>query len=182
MISTSGCMTGSRMRIGLSSIRQYETHGGAGPLRAEARECLCVPALGEDGGRQQLGGGHHALAAAAVDPDLEHATPTSLALLPECPAAARAAGGIRHSNSGPRPGRRADAVAANGQHWPAAAVPGGRAGDRFYHLRPGISRQAGPGTSARLDVLVLPDRDLCALASSASLSASRTVTSRMPWP
>ena len=45
---------------------------GAGALRAEARERLRVPALGERRDRQQLGGGDDALAAASVDAHLEH--------------------------------------------------------------------------------------------------------------
>ena len=49
-------------------------HRRAGPLRAEAREGLRVPPLGEGRGGQQLGCGHHALAATAVDAYLEHRT------------------------------------------------------------------------------------------------------------
>ena len=43
----------------------------AGPLRAEAGKRLRVPPLVEGGDREQLGGGHHPLAAAAVDAHLE---------------------------------------------------------------------------------------------------------------
>ena len=42
------------------------------PLRAEARERLGEPPLVEGGHRQDLGGGHDALPAPTVDPDLEH--------------------------------------------------------------------------------------------------------------
>ena len=45
----------------------------AGALRAEGRERLRVPALGERRDREQLGGGDDALAAAPVDAYLEHA-------------------------------------------------------------------------------------------------------------
>ena len=45
--------------------------GGAGALRAEARERLGVAALVEGGDREQLGGGDHSLAAAAMDAHLE---------------------------------------------------------------------------------------------------------------
>ena len=48
-------------------------HRRARALRAEARERLRVPALDECRHRQQLGGGDHALPAAAVDADLKHA-------------------------------------------------------------------------------------------------------------
>ena len=47
-------------------------HRRAHPLRAEARERLGVPALEERGRREQLGRGDDALAAAAVEPHLEH--------------------------------------------------------------------------------------------------------------
>src|SRR5512138_3531960 len=43
---------------------------GAGALRAEARECLRILAFAERRDREHLGRGHHALTAAAVDPDL----------------------------------------------------------------------------------------------------------------
>ena len=50
----------------------------AHPLRAEAREGLRVATLGEGGHRQHLGRGDDALAAAAVEANLEHpAAPAS---------------------------------------------------------------------------------------------------------
>ena len=52
-------------------------HRRTHPLRAEAGERLGVPPLVEGRHRQDLGGGHHALAAPAVDPDLEHGLPTA---------------------------------------------------------------------------------------------------------
>ncbi|HMC38304.1 MAG TPA: hypothetical protein VKI19_01500 [Acidimicrobiales bacterium] len=48
---------------------------GAHPLRAEARESLGVEAVEEGGHRQHLGRRHHALAASAMNPYLEHSTP-----------------------------------------------------------------------------------------------------------
>ena len=53
-------------------------HRRAGALRAEAGEGLRVPALAERGDRQHFRGRHHALAAAAVNPDLEHPDPHSV--------------------------------------------------------------------------------------------------------
>ena len=47
-------------------------HRRAGALGAEARERLRVAALDERGDREHLGGGHDALAAAAVNAHLEH--------------------------------------------------------------------------------------------------------------
>jgi len=61
-------MIGSRTRISRSSIRQNETTGA--PVRSEPK---LVAALVERGDRQHLGCGDDALAAAAVDSNLEHA-------------------------------------------------------------------------------------------------------------
>ncbi len=54
-------------------MRQKDDHRRARALRAEARERLRVAALVEGREREQLGGRHDALTAAAVDADLEHA-------------------------------------------------------------------------------------------------------------
>ncbi len=51
----------------------------AHPLRTETRERLRPPVLAERGGREQLGGGHNALAPAAVESHLEHGWPPAFA-------------------------------------------------------------------------------------------------------
>jgi hypothetical protein len=58
-----------------SAERQYR---GAHPLRAEARESLRVAVLAERLVREQLGGGHDALATATVESDGEHRLAPSL--------------------------------------------------------------------------------------------------------
>jgi hypothetical protein len=52
-------------------------HRRAYPLQAEARERLRAPAFAERGHRQQLGRCDHTLAAAPVEPYLEHRSPPS---------------------------------------------------------------------------------------------------------
>ncbi len=53
-------------------MRQKAITGRAGALGAEDRERLRVAAVVEGGDGQQFGGGDDTLAAASVDPDLEH--------------------------------------------------------------------------------------------------------------
>src|SRR5580692_4312854 len=91
MSSASGSVTGSRVRIGLSAIRQNDITGAPHPFRAEARERLCVPVLAERGRREQLGGGDDALAAAAVESHLEHGSLRVLSYRRTPPAGAVAA-------------------------------------------------------------------------------------------
>ena len=70
-------------------MRQKATTGA--PVRSEPkrREGLGVPALDERGDREQLGGRHDALAAAPVDPYLEHPPPFDLHIV-------RPKGPVRH--------------------------------------------------------------------------------------
>ena len=73
MISASGAMIGSRTRISRSSMRQNATTGA--PVRSDpklGKACAWRPSQ-EGGEREQLGRRDDALAAAAVDADLEHA-------------------------------------------------------------------------------------------------------------
>ncbi len=71
MISASGSEIGSRVRISRVVDAAEGDHGGAGALRAEAREGLRVAPLEEGGDREHLRSGDDALAAASVDSHLE---------------------------------------------------------------------------------------------------------------
>ena len=72
MISASGSSTGSRERISLVVDAAERHHRRAHALRAEARECLRVTPFEKRGDRQHLGAGYDALAAPAMNPNLEH--------------------------------------------------------------------------------------------------------------
>ena len=63
-------------------------HGRAGTLGAEAREGLRVATFVEGGDREDLGGGHDALAAAPVEAHLEHARKHGRWPLWPCPSVA----------------------------------------------------------------------------------------------
>ena len=72
MIRASGSETGSRERIGHSSIRQNEVTGA--PARSEPKvgKAWAVLAVLEGGYREHLRCGDDSLAATSVYPDLEH--------------------------------------------------------------------------------------------------------------
>ena len=134
-------------------------HRRAGALRAEARKRLRMAALLERGDRQHLGGGDDALAAAAVNSDLQHRVPSPAAVRRSADTSGRTCTSA-HERAGRRGAR-------------CRRGPGGRRLRR--PRRPVAATRREPGRAAERGS---PDRDPAAVTCSASaVAAARNISS-----